>query len=412
MLRQAKRHCEKFLEGLIFPKDHPICRGCAEAKMHLPMFEDSTSRASSKFELIHSDLKELPIISYHKYKWFVTFLDDFSSHCWVVFLRKKSDAYQAILDFLAMACTQHNITVKEFMTDAGGEFKSDALLTKFKELGIKTRTSIPHMHQQNGRAERLNRTLMEKAQALHFDACLPQNWWEFAVEHAVHLYNRTPVRRLAWCTPFEALNQRKPDILHLRVFGCGAYIFIPEDVRQNKLAPRAEVMTFLGYTSGVKGFKFMRKPNNVIFQAVMALFDEFMFPNCPDNKSPGHTRIGHEYPSEDNIPPENGGWFDGGAYPPNIPYAPAGNIPPQGPQGPLIPPVLPVPQQPLQGLQGAHQPPIQPPWHAQWLAWQRQLWLDHWYENGYPTRLTSIDDELLHPHYQGPRPQAINCGLR
>ena len=221
---------------------------------------------------------------------------------------------------------------------------------------------------------------------------------------AVHLYNRTPVRHLAWRTPFKVLNQRKPDILHLRVFGCGAYVFIPEDIRQNKLTPRAEVMTFLGYTSGVKGFKFMRKPNNVIFQAVTVLFDEFMFPNCPDNKSPGHTRIGREYPSEDNIPPENGGGFDGGAYPPNMLYVPAGNVPPQGLQGPLIPPVPPVPQQLLQ------QPPNQPPWHAQWPAWQRQLWLDNWYENGYPSRPTSIDDPLLHPRYRGPVPRTINHG--
>ena len=193
VLHQAKRHTDNFPEGLIYSKDRPICRGCAEAKAHLPTFEDSTSRASSKFELIHSDLKELPVISYHKYKWFITFLDDYSSHCWVVFLRKKSDAYLAITDFLAMVRTQHNVSVKEFMTDAGGEYKADALSAKFREMGIKTRTSVPHMHQQNGRAERLNRTLMEKAQALRFDACLPQNWWEFAVEHAVHLYNRMPV---------------------------------------------------------------------------------------------------------------------------------------------------------------------------------------------------------------------------
>ena len=124
------------------------------------------------------------------------------------------------------------------------------------------------MPQQNGRAECLNWMLMEKAQALRFGACLPQNWWEFAVKHAVHLYNRTPVKCLVWQTPYEVLNKQKPDISHLRVFGCGAYVFIPEDVRTNKLAPRAEMMTFLGYTSGVKGFKFMRKPNNVIFQSV------------------------------------------------------------------------------------------------------------------------------------------------
>ena len=197
MLHQAKHHCVNFPEGLIYPKDRPICRGCTEAKAHLPIFEDSVSCASSKFELIHSDLKELPVISYHKYKWFITFLNDFSSHCWVIFLRKKSDAYTAIIDFLAMVRTQHNVSVKTFMSDAGGEFKSDALTVKFKEMGIKTHTSIPYMHQQNGHAERLNQTLMEKAQALCLDACLPQNWWEFAVEHTVHLYNRMPVQHLA-----------------------------------------------------------------------------------------------------------------------------------------------------------------------------------------------------------------------
>ena len=164
---------------------------------------------------------------------------------------------------------------------------------------------------------------MEKAQAMRFVACLPQNWWEFAVEYAVHVYNRTPVRRLAWRTPFEELNGKKPDISHLRVFGCGAYVFIPEDARVNKLAPRAEIMTFLGYTDGTKGYKFMRRLNNNIFHTVTALFDEYMFPHCPDYISPGHTPIGGEYPDEDNIPPEDDWFADGGAHPPNVPYVPA-----------------------------------------------------------------------------------------
>ena len=173
---------------------------------------------------------------------------------------------------------------------------------------------------------------MEKAQAMHFVACLPQNWWEFAVEYAVHVYNRTPVRCLAWRTPYEVLNGNKPDISRLRVFGCGAYVFLPEDVRVNKLAPRAELMTFIGYTDGTKGYKFMRKPNNIVFHAVTALFDEYMFPHCPDYKSPGHTPIGGEYPSEDNISVEEG-WFDEGGAPPNVPRAPAGPpVPPQGAQ--------------------------------------------------------------------------------
>ena len=132
------------------------------------------------------------------------------------------------------------------------------------------------MHQQNEHAEHLNRTLIEKekAQALHFTACLLQNWWKFCVEYVVHVYNQTSMHHHNWQTPFEVLKRDKPNVSHLRVMGCGAYIFIPEEVRVNKLTPRAELMTFLGYTNRTKGFHFIRSPDNVIFQATTALFDE------------------------------------------------------------------------------------------------------------------------------------------
>jgi hypothetical protein len=136
------------------------------------------------------------------------------------------------------------------------------------------------MHQQNGRAERFNRTLMDKAQAMRLDACLPPSWWEFAVNTAVHLYNRTPVRRLKWRTPYELVYGEVPSIGHLRVFGCGAYVHIPADARKDKLSPRGELMIFLGYLDGVKGYLFMRLPNNVLFKGTTAIFDEEMMPKC------------------------------------------------------------------------------------------------------------------------------------
>ena len=72
VLRQATRHTENFPKEIQFPVGSSnllICRGCAEGKMHLQPFVDSVSQASRSFELIHSDLKELPTISYHKYKY-------------------------------------------------------------------------------------------------------------------------------------------------------------------------------------------------------------------------------------------------------------------------------------------------------------------------------------------------------
>ena len=190
---------------------------------------------------------------------------------------------------------------------------------------------IPHMHQQNGRAERFIRTVMDKAQTMRLDACLPQNWWEFAVDCATHVYNCTPIQHHDWKMPFENLKHMKPDVTHLHVFGCGAYVFFPEEVRVNKLNPKSKLMTFLGYPQGTNGYLFMRGLNNVLFMAVQALFDESLFPKCPDMCCPGYTPVApvnaqgeYNIPLEDN---ENGD--DGGV--PFVPAPPGRSVPDQAP---------------------------------------------------------------------------------
>jgi hypothetical protein len=302
VLRRAKE-LENFPSDLIIPEHPPLCRGCAEGKLHSKSYPESPSRARKPFDLVHSDLKEFPTVSYSKYKFFVSFLDDCSSHAWVVLLRRKSDTIAAFRHFIAMIKNQFNTTLKEFMTDSGGEYKSKEFDELLKNSGIKTRTSVPYAHQQNGRAERFNRTLMDKAQALRFDACLPQSWWEFAILHANYLYNRTPVRRLEWRTPYEHIYGKVPNVGDLRVFGCGAYVHIPPEVRVNKLSPRGELMIFLGYPQGVKGYLFMRLPNNVLFTGTTAIFDENMMPKCSTVKRRSYTPIGDKIPSNNEVPP-------------------------------------------------------------------------------------------------------------
>jgi hypothetical protein len=106
---------------------------------------------------------------------------------------------------------------------------------------------------------------MDKEGALHVESCIPQSWWEFSVEYAVNCYNKTPVSRLKWQTPFEALTGNKPDISRMRVFGCGAYVFIPPTRRHNKLSPKSELMTYLGEVEGMKGYCFMRNVLQLTF---------------------------------------------------------------------------------------------------------------------------------------------------
>ena len=116
-------------------------------------FPPSTSRASAPFDKIHSDLKQFPVESYHHHKYFMSFVDDYSGFSWITLLRQKSSAINALKDFLAMVLNQYGHTIKEWMSDAGGEYKSDAFLGVLKAKGIKILQSIPFTPQQNGCTE-------------------------------------------------------------------------------------------------------------------------------------------------------------------------------------------------------------------------------------------------------------------
>ena len=291
VMSHARDQLNGFPKSVTIPSNSPVCPGCAQGKMPASAHPPSETRASAPFERIHSDLKSFPVVSYHKYRYFVSFIDDFTSYAWIVLLRDKASAITALKQFMAMVTNQYNTHIKEWMSDAGGEYKSDAFIRTLKDAGIKILQSAPHTPQQNGRAERFMRTVMDKAQAMRLEACIPQSWWEFAVLHATHCYNRTPVRRLKWETPYTALNRQLPDISHLRVFGCGAYVHIPKETRSNALSPKSELMVYLGHTEGIKAYTFMRTTNNTLFTSTTALFDETLFPKCDTARVRGTTRV-------------------------------------------------------------------------------------------------------------------------
>ena len=114
VLRQAPKACDGFPKDLKFPERDTPCRSCAEGKMRSDSFPSSTSRASYPFELIHSDLKEFPTLSYHKYKYYISFLDDHSGRAWAILLKKKSDAADAIQIWHKLMVTQYAAKVKQW----------------------------------------------------------------------------------------------------------------------------------------------------------------------------------------------------------------------------------------------------------------------------------------------------------
>jgi len=169
---------------------------------------EKSNENSIEFSLSNADKETVDLIPAlelasltSKYKWVITFLDNYSSYCRVAFLHKKSDAAEAIKAVFWLWLNTTSYSVKRLHTDNGGEYITSELQSFLREQGIVHETSTPYVHQQNGRAEWLNRTLLEKVQSIRLEACLPDSWWEFAFATATYVYNCTPIKRLKWKTP-------------------------------------------------------------------------------------------------------------------------------------------------------------------------------------------------------------------
>ena len=264
-------HAPKVIKD--FPKieipktDKEICSGCAKGKMTQHTFPANEKRAKELFELVHMDIMEFPTFSYHKYKYVLNILDDHSSFGAGFLMAHRDGIFEAFKEFYIQVEVQDKIKIKQIRVD--NEFVTGAFRQFCREKGIILGPTAPYEHQQNGRIERFNRTIQEKAESMRHMACLPPSWWEFSVQATYVVYNRTPMRRRwnkerNWETPYQLRYGKKPDVLMLRTFGCAAYVFRPKETRANKQAPRSELMIFIGYTEGMNAYKFMRTHNNSI----------------------------------------------------------------------------------------------------------------------------------------------------
>jgi hypothetical protein len=117
MLKHVEMNTNGFTQNLVFPLENGICPGCAKGKMHNKSFPSSGKRASKPFDLIHADLIELPIRSYHKKKWAYMLMDDYSSYAYCYLLRSKDKTYTAMKQFLQLIENQNNKVIKQFRSD-------------------------------------------------------------------------------------------------------------------------------------------------------------------------------------------------------------------------------------------------------------------------------------------------------
>ncbi len=163
-------------------------------------------------------------------EYFLTFTDDKSRYSWVYILKTKDQVFNCFLEWKALVEKATKLKVRKLRTDNGGEYTSTQFKNHLKAEGIRHELTIPKTPEQNGVAERLNRSLVEMARSMLLDAKLPKKFWAEAISTAVYLKNRSPTKALK-ITPYQAWHGTKPNVNHLRVFGSNAYAHIPKDER-------------------------------------------------------------------------------------------------------------------------------------------------------------------------------------
>lgn len=200
------------------------CETCLQAKQTRFPFITTRNRASRPLEILHSDLcGPIDPVTWDNKKYFLTVLDDFTHHTAVLFIRKKHEVSEYLRNYIKEAESHHNQRVSKLRCDNGGEFVNYEFKDWCKNKGIVIDRTIPHTPQLNGKAERLNRTIMEKGRALIFDSKLKKEFWGEAVRVAVYLLNRSLVDScLQDKTPSENWSGKKPDLSRLQLFGSEA----------------------------------------------------------------------------------------------------------------------------------------------------------------------------------------------
>ncbi|KAJ9533036.1 hypothetical protein QJQ45_018125 [Haematococcus lacustris] len=321
-----------------------VCGGCALGKQHrrvaVPL-PNNAPPVTRPLGLVHMDVcGPMRTAARDGSRYFATFLDELTSLSVVVMLKQKSDVPNAVMHVVQLLEKQSGHQVRVLRSDNGSEYFNSKLSSWCSSKGIRQEHSAPYSPEQNGRAERLNRTLVECARSmLHWAGLGLVNWGD-AIRTACYLRNLLPVtgQRL---TPWEAFWGVKPDLSWLRVFGCTVWVHVPQ-VNRSKLDAKSQPGRLVGYEQGAKAYRVLVGTKVVVSKDV--LFDERAV--CAGEFSSAQVDVGNldQGPSS-------------AATPVVLPQLPP---PPVPPGGGGAAPQLPPPPVPPGGGGAAPQPPPPP----------------------------------------------------
>ncbi|GJW72546.1 putative ribonuclease H-like domain-containing protein [Tanacetum coccineum] len=251
----VKGNLVRGLPSKVFKNDH-TCVAYHKGKQHRASCKAKLERLITEpLHTLHMDLfgpTSVKSINHASYCLVIT--DDCTRFSWVFFLASKDETSGILQNFIRQIENQLNHRVKIIRSDNGTEFKNRDMLEFYGNKGIKQEYSNARTPQQNGVAERMNRTLIEAARTMLADSLLPTTFWAEAVSTACYIFNRVRVTKPQNKTPYELLFGHKPIISYIRPFGCHVTILDTLSVL-GKFDGKSDEGFLVGYSLNSKAYR-------------------------------------------------------------------------------------------------------------------------------------------------------------
>lgn len=261
---QNLSYVKQFLKqnGIKFVERDFTCEACLKGKHQRDSFKESQNRAIVCGGVVHVDVcGPMQTTSFGGSRYMLLLKDDYSRFRFVYFLKEKSEVIEKLRVFIKQAEKSDGHMIKKIRSDNGTEFINAAVKKLFEENGIRHQRTIPYTPEQNGAAERENRTVIEMARTMLQAKEIKNEFWAEAVNTAVYILNRTGKSSVVGKSPYELWFGSEANVNHLRVFGSKVYIHVPKQCRR-KLDAKSLECLFVGYEENVKGYRIWNAEKN------------------------------------------------------------------------------------------------------------------------------------------------------
>lgn len=224
------------------------CEACVMGKFcraHHP--ERKKIRADKNSAILHMDtVGPIKKMSLGGARYFVLATEEYSGYLYFSTFESKDLIPDGVKQIITRAELDSGRSVKSIISDNGTEYKNYNLSSWLEQKGIIHDFSVYYTPEQNGRAERSNRTVLNGIRTLLYDSGLDESLWGEALNTVVYTVNRIPSRRNPDKTRYELFRDEKPDISNLRIFGQN--VIYKQENKEGKLAQRGQKGVFVGYT--------------------------------------------------------------------------------------------------------------------------------------------------------------------